>query len=164
MVIHTMEGDSRAGPARFTLLVSRFNRPVVDGLEAGALETLQRQGVAEEDITVIRVPGAFELPLVAAKVAMLEQCDAIIALGAVIRGETPHFDYVSGACARGLAKVSVDYQLPVIFGVLTTDTAEQAFARSGGKAGSKNVAKKVSNKGADAALAALEMVSLLRYL
>ncbi len=157
-----------AGTACFTLVVSRFNAQIVDGLMAGAIETLQDQGVSEENIRAVMVPGAFELPLVAARVAMRKDCAAIIALGAVIRGDTPHFDYVAGECARGLARVSLDYQLPVIFGVLTTDTFEQALERSGKPSAAKAQVQKgkqqVSNKGADAAMAALEMVNLLRCL
>jgi len=150
-----IEGDFSSNTARFTIIVARFNGFIVDGLLSGATDTLERHGVSANNITVVRVPGAFELPLIAKKVAMKKDCDAIIALGAVIRGGTPHFDYVAGECASGLARVSVDEQIPVAFGVLTTDTIDQAIERSGTKAG---------NKGSDAAMAALEMVSLIRNL
>ena len=148
-----IEGDFSANTAKFTLIVGRFNGSVVDNLCSGAIDTLRRQGVPEANITIIKVPGAFEIPLAAKRVAVKGDTDAIIALGAVIRGGTPHFEFVAGECTSGLARVSLDYDLPIGFGVLTTDTIEQAVERSGSKAG---------NKGADAAMTALEMVSLLR--
>lgn len=148
-----IEGDFSANTAKFTLVVGRFNSAIVDNLCAGAIDTLRRQGVPEANITVVRVPGAYEMPLAAKKVAVKGETDAIIALGAVIRGGTPHFDFVAGECSSGLARVALDYDIPIAFGVLTTDTIEQAVDRSGTKAG---------NKGADAAMTALEMVSLLR--
>jgi len=150
-----IEGDFSANTARFTIVVARFNGFVVEGLLSGATDTLKRHGVSSNNITVVRVPGAFELPLIVKKVAMKKDCDVIIALGAVIRGGTPHFDYIAGECASGLARVSIDEQIPVAFGVLTTDTIDQAIERSGTKAG---------NKGCDAAMTALEMVSLIRNL
>jgi len=150
-----IEGDFSAATARFAIVVARFNGFVVEGLLSGATDILKRHGVNDSNITVIRVPGAFEMPLVTRKVARSEDYDAIIALGAVIRGGTPHFDYVAGQCASGLARVALEEQVPVAFGVLTTDSIEQAIERSGTKAG---------NKGEDAALTALEMVSLLRAL
>jgi 6,7-dimethyl-8-ribityllumazine synthase len=150
-----IEGDFSANTARFTIVVARFNGFVVEGLLSGATDTLRRHGVSANNITVVRVPGAFELPLIVKKVAMKRDCDAVIALGAVIRGGTPHFDYVAGECASGLARVAVDEQIPVALGVLTTDTIDQAIERSGTKAG---------NKGSDAAMTALEMVSLIRNL
>ena len=150
-----IEGDFSANTARFTIVVARFNGFVVEGLLGGALDTLKRHGVPDNNITVVRVPGAFEMPLAVKKVAMKKDCDAIITLGAVIRGGTPHFDYVAGECASGIARISVEEQIPVAFGVLTTDTIEQAIERSGTKAG---------NKGVDAAMSALEMVSLIRNL
>lgn len=150
-----IEGDFSASTARFTIVVARFNGFVVEGLLGGALDTLKRHGVADNNITVVRVPGAFEIPLAVKKVATKKDCDAIITLGAVIRGGTPHFDYVAGECASGIARISVEEQIPVAFGVLTTDTIEQAIERSGTKAG---------NKGVDAAMSALEMVSLIRNL
>ena len=148
-----IEGDFSASTAKFTLVSSRFNSTIVDCLVAGATDILRRHGVPEANITLVKTPGAYELPLAAQRVAKKGESDAIIALGAVIRGDTPHFDYVAGKCADGLARVALDHDIPVAFGVLTTDTIEQAVERSGGKAG---------NKGADAAMTALEMVSLLR--
>jgi 6,7-dimethyl-8-ribityllumazine synthase len=148
-----IEGDFSANTAKFTLVVGRFNSSIVDNLCAGAIDTLRRQGVPEANITVVRVPGAYEMPLAAQRVAAKGGTDAIIALGAVIRGGTPHFDFVAGECSSGLARVSLDHDIPIAFGVLTTDTIEQAVERSGTKAG---------NKGADVAMTALEMVSLLR--
>ena len=148
-----IEGDFSANTAKFTLVVGRFNSAIVDNLCAGAIDTLRRQGVPEANITVVRVPGAFEMPLAAKRVAAKGGADAIIALGAVIRGGTPHFEFVAGECSSGLARVSLDHEIPIAFGVLTTDTIEQAVERSGTKAG---------NKGADAAMTALEMISLLR--
>jgi 6,7-dimethyl-8-ribityllumazine synthase len=148
-----IEGDFSANTAKFTLVVGRFNGAIVDNLCAGAIDTLRRQGVPEANITVVRVPGAYEMPLAAKRVAAKGGADAIIALGAVIRGGTPHFDFVAGECSRGLSRVSLDHEIPIAFGVLTTDTIEQAVERSGTKAG---------NKGADAAMTALEMISLLR--
>lgn len=150
-----IEGDFSATTARFTIVVARFNEFIVESLVSGAIDTLRRHGVAESNVTVVRVPGAFELPLTVRKVAEKGDSDAVIALGAVIRGGTPHFDYVAGECASGIAAASRETGVPVAFGVLTTDTIEQAIERSGTKAG---------NKGADAALTALEMVSLLRNL
>ena len=143
----------RDSTAKFTLVVGRFNSAIVDNLCAGAIDTLRRQGVPEANITVVRVPGAYEMPLAAKRVAAKGGTDAIIALGAVIRGGTPHFEFVAGECSSGLARVSLDHEIPIAFGVLTTDTIEQAVERSGTKAG---------NKGADAAMTALEMISLLR--
>jgi len=134
---------------------ARFNSFIVDSLLAGAVDALVRHGVSEKNITVIKVPGAFELPLVAKRVARSGKYDAIIALGAVIRGSTPHFDYVAGECAKGLGQVGMEHELPVVFGVLTVDTIEQAVERAGTKAG---------NKGADAAMSAIELVSVLRRL
>lgn len=156
--IRTIEGDftsaSTAG-AHYALVVARFNSFIVDSLLAGAVDALVRHGVSEKNITVIKVPGAFELPLVAKRVARSGKYDAIIALGAVIRGSTPHFDYVAGECAKGLGQVGMEHELPVVFGVLTVDTIEQAVERAGTKAG---------NKGADAAMSAIELVSVLRRL
>jgi 6,7-dimethyl-8-ribityllumazine synthase len=153
--MQTFEGTFVAPQGKFALVVGRFNSFVVESLVTGAIDTLVRHGVKESDISVIRAPGAFELPLVAQRVAQREEFDAIIALGAVIRGGTPHFDYVAGECTKGLAQVSMQYDVPVAFGVLTVDSIEQAIERSGTKAG---------NKGAEAALSALEMVSLLAQL
>jgi 6,7-dimethyl-8-ribityllumazine synthase len=153
--IRTIEGDLTATTARFAIVAARFNSFIVERLLQGALDILRRHGVEEKSIEIIHVPGAFELPLVAKRLAVSRRYDAVIALGAVIRGSTPHFDYVAGGCARGLAEVALSCDLPVAFGVLTVDTIEQAIERAGTKAG---------NKGADAALTALEMVSLLRKL
>ena len=154
-MVKVIEGDFSATTARFVIVVARFNAFVVESLLSGALDTLKRQGVSEANITVVRVPGAFEIPLAAKKVIERGKVDAVIALGAVIRGGTPHFDYVCGECASGLASVSRETGVPIAFGVLTTDSIEQAIERSGTKAG---------NKGVDAAMSALEMVSLLRNL
>jgi 6,7-dimethyl-8-ribityllumazine synthase len=150
-----LEGDFSPTNANYALVVSRFNSFIVDSLQAGAVDALVRHGVPEKNITVVKVPGAFELPLVAKRLAASKKYDAIIALGAVIRGGTPHFEYVAGECAKGIGQVGMQQDLPVIFGVLTTDTIEQAIERAGTKAG---------NKGADAAMTAIELVSLLRKL
>ncbi len=148
-----IEGDLIATTASITIVVARFNELVVDSLLKGALDALKRHGVQDSNVTIVKVPGAFELPLAAKKAAEQEGCDAVIVLGAVIRGGTPHFDYVAGQAASGIAQVGLDANKPVIFGVLTTDSIEQAIERSGTKAG---------NKGADAAVTAIEMISLLR--
>jgi 6,7-dimethyl-8-ribityllumazine synthase len=153
--VQIIEGDFSASDASFALVVSRFNSFVVDSLQAGAIDALVRHGVSADKITVVKVPGAFELPLVAKRLAECGKYDAVIALGAVIRGATPHFDYVAGECAKGLGQVGLQSNLPVVFGVLTVDSIEQAVERAGTKAG---------NKGADAAITALELVSLLRKL
>ena len=156
MSIKTIEGALRATEnARFCLVVSRWNSFVVESLEKGAIDTLLRHGANEADLTIVRVPGAFEMPVAIERLAAQGGYDAIIALGAVIRGGTPHFDYVAGECVKGMAQVSLKYGLPVAFGVLTVDSIEQAIERAGTKAG---------NKGAEAALSALEMVDLLRQL
>jgi 6,7-dimethyl-8-ribityllumazine synthase len=136
---------------RIAVLVSRFNEGITQRLETGALDALLRAGVAEADLDVIRVPGAWELPAAARTALATDRYDALVAVGAVIRGETPHFDYVAGAAARGLADVAAEFDVPIGFGVLTCDTIAQAEARAGGAHG---------NKGADAALAALEMADL----
>lgn len=153
--IRTIEGDFVAVEGRYALVVGRFNSFVVESLLAGALDTLKRHGVKDENITIIRVPGAFEMPLMVKKVAELKQYDAIVALGAVIRGGTPHFEYMAGECVKGLGVVSLEYGVPVAFGVLTVDSIEQAIERSGTKAG---------NKGAEATLSAIEMVSAIKQL
>ena len=148
-------GSYEVGDARFAIVAARFNREITDALLEGALDTFSRHGVASERVSVVRVPGAFELPLAAKRLLQRERYAAIVVLGAVIRGETPHFDYVAGECARGISRVSLDSGVPVIFGVLTTEDYEQAAARAGGTAG---------NKGSEAAMAALEMATLLRAL
>lgn len=150
--IKTIEGDFTSGKGKFAIVVGRWNAFVVESLLAAAIDTLKRHGVADAQISIIRAPGAFEIPLVCKKIAEQKKFDAIIALGAVIRGGTPHFEYVAGECTKGLAQVMMEYGVPVAFGVLTVDSIEQAIERSGTKAG---------NKGAEAAGSALEMVSLL---
>lgn len=151
--IKTIEGDLQCRELRFAILAARFNEFIVDQLVRGALDTLKRHGASDKQIEVVRVPGAFDMPLVARRLAHSKRYDAIIALGAVIKGATAHFDYVAGECAGGLARVAQDTGVPVAFGVLTTDTIEQAIERSGTKAG---------NKGADAAITAIELANLLR--
>ena len=154
MAVRRIEGMLHlANEDRYAILVGRFNSFVVEHLLEGAIDTLKRHGVSEDNITVIHAPGAWELPVVAKKLAASDRFDAIIALGAVIRGSTPHFDFVAGECVKGLGVVSLDSGLPVINGVLTTDSIEQAIERSGTKAG---------NKGGEAALTAIEMVNLLK--
>ncbi len=153
--IKIIEGDFQGASARYALVVARFNSFVVDKLVEGALDTLRRHGVKDADITLVRAPGAWELPVLTRHVLASGQFDAVIALGAVIRGGTPHFEYVAGECVKGLSVVSLESQVPVAFGVLTVDTIEQAIERAGTKAG---------NKGAEAALSALEMVSVIRKL
>ncbi len=155
MTLQTLEGSFATPKGRFALVVGRFNSFVVENLVTGAVDTLTRHGVKEQDITILRAPGAFEIPLVCQKVAQRKEFAAIIALGAVIRGGTPHFEYVAGECTKGLAQVSLRYDIPIAFGVLTVDTIEQAIERAGTKAG---------NKGAEAACSALEMVNLLAQL
>lgn len=150
-----IEGNFQAVDARYAVVVGRFNSFITESLLKGALDTLKRHGVSDANITVVWAPGAYELPLVAQRLASAKQYEAIIALGAVIRGGTPHFDFVAGECAKGLAMVGLQYNIPVGFGVLTVDTIEQAIERAGTKAG---------NKGNEATLSALEMVSLLRQL
>jgi len=151
----TVDGDLLARGMRVGIVLGRFNSFIGDRLLEGAVDALVRHGATESDIEVVRVPGAYEVPLAAEKMAVSGKYDALIALGAVIRGATPHFDYVAGECSKGLTQVSMDSGIPVGFGVLTVDTIEQAVERAGTKAG---------NKGADAALAAIEMVNLLRKL
>lgn len=141
--------------ARIGIIVGRFNGFVVESLVDGAIDALLRHGVQGSNITVIRVPGAFELPLAAQRAAESDRFDAIVALGAVIRGSTPHFDFVASESAKGLAGVATDYNIPVINGVLTTDSIEQAIERAGTKAG---------NKGSEAAMVALEMIAVLSQL
>jgi 6,7-dimethyl-8-ribityllumazine synthase len=155
MSIKTIEGAMTISKARFCLLAARFNSFIVESLVEGSVDTLKRHGASEEDITLVRVPGAFEMPVALEKIAAAGEYDAIIALGAVIRGGTPHFDYVAGECVKGMAQVSLKHGVPVAFGVLTVDTIEQAIERAGTKAG---------NKGAEATLSAIEMVNLLRQI
>jgi 6,7-dimethyl-8-ribityllumazine synthase len=150
-----IEGELLARDLRFAFVAARFNDFVVEPLIRGALDALKRHGASEKQIEIVRVPGAFDIPIVVRKLALSRRYDALIALGAVVRGQTPHFDYVAGECASGLARIALESGVPIAFGVLTTDTMEQAVDRAGGKAG---------NKGADAALAAIEMANLLRRL
>ena len=151
----TIEGGRSAKGLRIAIVAARFNHFVVDKLVAAAVETLSAAGISSQDLDIVRVPGAFEIPLAAKKLAASHDYEAVIALGAVIRGGTPHFDYVAGECARGVTQAGLDSGVPVVFGVLTCDTLEQATDRAGGKHG---------NKGADAALAAIEIADLLRKL
>ena len=148
----TYEGMLNGTGMKFALVVGRFNELISSRLYDGALDCLRRHDVADGDVDAAWVPGAFEMPLVAKKLAASGKYDAVICLGAVIRGGTPHFDYVAGEAAKGIARIGLDTGVPVVFGVLTTDTIEQAIDRAGTKAG---------NKGADAALAAIELADLL---
>ena len=154
-MIRHIEGSLQAGEHRFALLVSRFNSFITQQLEQGAIDALRRHGAKEEQLHVVHAPGAYEMPLIAQKLARSGNYDAVLCLGAVIRGGTPHFDYVAAEVSKGVAQVSMDTGVPVIFGVLTTDNIEQAIERAGTKAG---------NKGFDAAMTALEMVQLLRQI
>ena len=147
-----IEGQLIGKGKKFGIVVSRFNDFITEKLLGGALDALTRTGTKDNDIDVFKVPGAFEIPLAAKKLASLKRYDALICLGAVIRGATPHFDYVSAEVSKGVAQVSLDAEIPVIFGVVTTDTIEQAIERSGVKSG---------NKGWSAAMAAVEMASLM---
>ncbi|MGI4791861.1 MAG: 6,7-dimethyl-8-ribityllumazine synthase [Janthinobacterium lividum] len=149
----THEGMLTAADLKIAVVLSRFNSLIGDRLLEGALDTLRRHGISDNDVTLARVPGAFEIPLAASVLAKSGKYDAVICLGAVIRGSTAHFDYVAGPMASGLASIAVETGVPVLFGVLTTDTIEQALERAGTKAG---------NKGADVAAAAIEMANLLK--
>jgi 6,7-dimethyl-8-ribityllumazine synthase len=153
--IKTLEGDFNARGLRFGIVASRFNDFIVDRLLDAAIGTLSKHGVATGDIEVVRVPGAFETPLAIKKMAASRRYQALVALGCVIRGATPHFDYVAGEVSRGIGHVSLTEEIPIGFGILTVDTIEQAIERAGTKAG---------NKGADAALAAIQMATVLRQL
>lgn len=151
--VNQINGDISISQAKVAIVVGRFNGFIVESLLQGALDTLGRAGIQSSEITVSHVPGAFEMPLVVQKFAQSGDYDAIIGLGAVIRGSTPHFDFVAGENAKALSSLALQHSIPVINGVLTTDTIEQAIERAGTKAG---------NKGADAAMVAMEMISLLR--
>jgi 6,7-dimethyl-8-ribityllumazine synthase len=151
----TLEGKISAEGYRFGLIVSRFNDFISSKLVEGAVDALKRHGATEEHLLLVKVPGAFEIPLAAKKLAESGKVDAVICLGAVIRGSTPHFDYVAAEVSKGIAMVALDTKVPVAFGVLTTDNLEQAIERAGTKSG---------NKGWDAALAAMEMVNLFKQL
>jgi 6,7-dimethyl-8-ribityllumazine synthase len=156
MTTHVIEGSLVVPKgARFGIVASRFNHFIVDRLVEGALDALARHGAQSDGVTVVRVPGAWELPFIARRLAASKKVDAVIALGAVIRGATPHFDYVAGEAAGGLSAAAQSSDVPVVFGVLTTETIEQAIERAGTKAG---------NKGWDAAVTAIEMVGLARAL
>jgi 6,7-dimethyl-8-ribityllumazine synthase len=148
-------GDFSIDGARFAIVAARFNADVTGALLEGAVATLAEHGVPDDHVSVVQVPGAFEIPITAKRLAASGRYEAIIALGAVVRGDTQHHEYVAGACARGIGRVAIEENVPVIFGVLTTDTDEQARDRAGGKKG---------NKGCEAAMAGLEMVTLLRRL
>jgi 6,7-dimethyl-8-ribityllumazine synthase len=150
-----IEGQIIVRDEKFCIVAARFNESIVENLIRGALDALNRHGASASQIPVYRVPGAYELPLAVQRVAKTRQYDGIVALATVIRGATPHFEYVCNECAGGLSRISLDLEIPIGFGLLTCDTIEQAIERSGTKAG---------NKGADAALAAIEMVSLLRQI
>ncbi|MFY9706568.1 MAG: 6,7-dimethyl-8-ribityllumazine synthase [Desulfobacterales bacterium] len=151
-MVKILEGQLIAKGKRFGIVVSRFNDFITEKLLSGALDALTRTGAKENDIQIIKVPGAFEIPLAAKKAAQTDRYDAVICLGAVIRGATPHFDYVCAEVSKGVAQVGLDFGLPVIFGVLTTDTVEQAIDRAGTKSG---------NKGWQAAMSAVEMANLM---
>jgi 6,7-dimethyl-8-ribityllumazine synthase len=151
--IQEIEGQLTIRGARIALLVSRFNSFVVESLLSGAVDTLIRHGAEARELQIVRVPGAYEMPITAKRLAASQRYDAIIALGAVIRGGTPHFEYVAGECTKGLSQVSLQHDIPIAFGVLTVDSIEQAIERAGTKAG---------NKGAEAALSAIEMINVLR--
>lgn len=155
MTMRSIEGNFCVGEKNFCIIVSRFNEFITSKLLGAAVDVLLRHGVKDDALTVVWTPGAFEIPVVAKRMAETGNYDAVIALGCVIRGATPHFDYVAGEAAKGLGQVALQTGVPVLFGVLTTDTIEQAIERAGTKAG---------NKGADAAMAALEMVSLMEQL
>ncbi len=155
MSIKTVEGSLQANQGQYALVVGRWNEFIVSSLEKGAIEALTRRGIIEDQLTIIRVPGAYEIPLAVQTLADGGRYDAIIALGAVIRGGTPHFEFVAGECVSGMSRVALSHKVPVTFGVLTVDTIEQAIERAGTKAG---------NKGEEAALSALEMVNLLAEL
>lgn len=151
-----IEGGLVAPEAKIAIVISRFNSFINEQLLAGAIDTLKRTGqVADDNITIVRMPGAVELPLVTKRVAASKKYDAIIALGTVIRGGTPHFEFVANECNKGLAQVSLEFDIPVAFGVLTTDSIDQAIERAGTKMG---------NKGSEAALSALEMVNVMAEL
>ena len=153
--MQVIEGKYTDADGRYAIVAGRFNQFVVDSLVEGAIDALIRNGVSEDKIKVVRVPGAYEIPLIAQAVAEKGDVDAIVALGAVIRGSTPHFDYVAGESAAGLSRVQLDTGVPCAFGVLTVEDIEQAIERAGTKAG---------NKGAEAAMVAIEMVSVLKQI
>ncbi len=151
--IKNIEGDLVVRGARFGIVMARFNSFIVDRLFDGAVDALQRHGAESDAIEVVRVPGAFEIPLALKKMAMASKYDGLIALGAIIRGGTPHFEFVASECTKGMAQVNMQHEIPIAFGVLTVDTIEQAIERAGTKAG---------NKGVEAAVSVIEMVNLLK--
>jgi 6,7-dimethyl-8-ribityllumazine synthase len=151
MMPHEIHGDLMVGKQRFAIAVSRYNEFITHKLLSGALDALARHGCEESQITIVRVPGSYELPLIARKLVDTGRYDAVLCLGCIIRGHTPHFDYIAAECAKGIAQVAMDSGIPVTFGVITADTLEQAIERAGSKAG---------NKGVDAALTAIELVNL----
>ena len=151
--IKNIEGDLVVRGARFGIVLARFNSFIVDRLLEGAVDALERHGAESDAIEIVRVPGAFEIPLALKKMAMASKYDGLIALGAIIRGGTPHFEFVASACAKGMAQVNMQHEIPIAFGVLTVDTIEQAIERAGTKAG---------NKGTEAAVSVIEMVNLLK--
>ncbi len=153
--MRVFEGKLLAKGLRFSIIVSRFNDFIGERLLGGALDALQRSGADEENIDVFKVPGAFEIPFIAKRTAVSGKYDAVICLGAVIRGATPHFDYVAAEVSKGIANVAIETGVPISFGVLTTDTLEQAIERAGSKSG---------NKGWDAAVAAIEMANLMKQI
>jgi 6,7-dimethyl-8-ribityllumazine synthase len=155
MKIKTIEGQLQAGDLRFGIVVSRFNDFITSRLLDGAIDGLRRHGAADKDIEIVRVPGAFEIPLVAKKMAAGAQYNAIICLGTVIRGATPHFDYVAAEVSKGIAAASLETGIPITFGVITADNIEQAVERAGSKAG---------NKGWDAAVTAIEMARVMKQI
>jgi 6,7-dimethyl-8-ribityllumazine synthase len=152
-MVKYIEGDLQAAGKKFGIIVSRFNSFIAERLLEGALDMLQRSGAAGDDIEVARVPGAFEIPLMAQKMVKSGRYDAVICLGAVIRGATSHYELVSNEAAKGIAQVSLEHEIPLVFGVITTDTIEQAIERAGSKAG---------NKGSEAASVAIEMVNIFQ--
>jgi 6,7-dimethyl-8-ribityllumazine synthase len=150
-----IEGQLIAKGNRFAIIAGRFNDFITDRLVSGAMDALTRSGAKDTDVDIVKVPGAFEVPLIAGKMAKTGKYDAVICLGAVIRGATPHFDYVSAEVSKGIAHVSLESEVPVIFGIVTTDTIEQAIERAGTKAG---------NKGWNAAMSAIEMANLVKVI
>ncbi len=150
-----IEGGFSAKGLKFAIVMARFNEFIGERLLEGALDTLRKCGAGEKDVDVVRVPGSFEIPLVVKALAERKRYDAIVCVGAIIRGDTPHFDYVAGEAAKGIARASVEYGLPVAFGIITADTLEQAIERAGTKSG---------NKGRDAVLTAIEMANLMKNL
>ncbi|MAT58898.1 MAG: 6,7-dimethyl-8-ribityllumazine synthase [Ignavibacteriae bacterium] len=153
--MNTIEGKLSAKDFKFAIVVSRFNDLICSRLQEGAVDCLKRHHADEENITIVKVPGSYEIPVTAEKIAASEKYDAVICLGAVIRGATPHFEYISAEVTKGIAQVGMNYKLPVVYGVITTDTLEQAIERAGTKSG---------NKGWDAALSAIEMVNVFKQL